>query len=456
MSATTRQPSTSTSGRVATAGALALAVLAVAYLLLTAGPSYLIHAHFLNAGGLVRGDEVELAGRSVGSVTELGVTPDGQADVTLSVSDGAITPLHAGTRATIRALGQAGVANHYVELSPGPAGAPALAGGSALPTAQTTSLVNYDAILDSFGPAQRANLKTLIADGAQIYAGSGARSFNLLLARLSPALRHLDGLTSQLAADRGAIGEVIHTGSIDAGAIASRSPDLLAAVSNTASSLGAIASQRAALADALTRAPAVLAEATRTLRDTGSAVTTLRPALREIPAAATPLRGLLARLDAILPVATPVVAQLRSELPDLRAGLSGLRPLAPVAVPALHSAATALRVARPIVQAARYYGSDLLLGVFQGLAGVATANYDRWGHYARLEFTQPYQTSLGGPLSNLLATPIAPSVFNLRTRLLRRCPGGNAPPAPDGSNPWVPNTSICTPAEDVPLSVDFP
>jgi hypothetical protein len=113
-------------------------------------------------------------------------------------------------------------------------------------------------------------------------------------------------------------------------------------------------------------------------------------------------------------------------------------------------------VARPIVRDVRYYGVDLLLGVFLGLAGTAPANYDRWGHYARIEFTEPYQSLLGGPLAPLFSKPLVPSLFDLRTRLLRRCPGGNTPPAPDGSNPWIPDPSICTPSQDVPLSVDFP
>jgi phospholipid/cholesterol/gamma-HCH transport system substrate-binding protein len=150
------------------------------------------------------------------------------------------------------------------------------------------------------------------------------------------------------------------------------------------------------------------------------------------------------------------VAQLRAQLPGLQRSLAGLAPLAPVADTALRSAGKALDLARPIARVARFYGSDLILGVFAGLAGVATANHDQWGHYARLEFTQPYQTSLGGPLSGLLAKPLLPGLFDLRTRLSRRCPGGNTPPAPDGSSPWVPDPSICDPAQDVPAAVNTP
>jgi phospholipid/cholesterol/gamma-HCH transport system substrate-binding protein len=442
--------------RTATAAALALAVAVLAWLLLSSGSSYTIHAHFLDASELVSGGSVEVAGRDVGSISDVGVTPDGEADVVLSIDDGSLVPLHLGTRAEIRALSQTGVANHYVALTPGPASARALASGSVLPVAQTNSLVGLDAILDAFGPAQRADLQQLITDGDQLYAGSGSRYFNQTLVKLDPALAELTDLTGQLADDRAEIAQVIRTGSVAAGAIASRSSDLTDAVSNTATTLEAVARERESLTDALSRAPAVLGEAQVTLADAGNAVSALRPTLAEVPAAARPLDGLLERLQTTLPPATAVAQQLHSELPSLRGTLAGLHELAPLAVKALDSAGRALDVARPIVRAVRFYGADLLLGIFLGLAGTAPANYDRFGHYARIEFTEPYQTALGGPLSSLLSTPISPDLFDLRTRLLRRCPGGNTPPAPDGSNPWVPDPSICTPADDVPLSVDFP
>jgi phospholipid/cholesterol/gamma-HCH transport system substrate-binding protein len=444
-----------TPARVLSVAALVIAV-SLLVLLFSGGSGYTINARFVNASQLVRGDSVDLGGRAVGSVTGISVTPDGQANIVLSIDDSRVTPLHVGTTASIRAYGQAGVANHFVLLSLGPASAPRLADGAVLPTTQTASMVNYDAILDSFGAPQRSALQHLITESAQVYAGSGGRAFNEMLAKLNPAAAQLDGLTGELSGDRVAIANVIRTGSVSSTAIASRSADLTAAVANTAATMHALAQERGTLADALNRAPSVLDQARTTLAKAGTAVRALGPALREVPPAAAPVRRFLRLVDTTAPAATPVVTQLRHELPALRASLTGLVPLGRPAVRALKSAGGALDGARPIVQAARYYGSDLLLGVFQGLIGVAVANYDRWGHYARLEFAQPYQTLLGGPLSSLLAKPLLPSLFDLRTRLLRRCPGGNAPPAPDGSSPWVLPSSICTASDDVPLSVDFP
>jgi phospholipid/cholesterol/gamma-HCH transport system substrate-binding protein len=435
--------------------ALVIGLVAVAVIVLDQG-SYEIHAHFADASQLVAGGQVDVAGVPVGSVSSVGVTPEGEADVVLSIHDSSYAPLHAGTRASIRALGQAGVANHYVELTPGPASAPALHSGSVLPLSQTDSMVSLDAVLDAFGPQQRGALQQLIAHSDQIYAGTGSAYVNQTLQRLDPAVAQLSGLTGELSSDSAAITQVIRSGSTAAQALASRSSDLVNAVSNTATTMEALANERSAVTDALTRAPAVLGEARSTLAAAATAVTTLKPTLAEVPAAAKPLDGLLTRMVSTLPPTTSVANTLVAELPSLRRTLTGLGPLERPAVNALNSAGRALQVARPIVRAVRFYGVDLLLGVFLGLAGTAPANYDRWGHYARIEFTEPYQTFLGGPLSSVLATSLDPDLFNLRSRLLRRCPGGNTPPAPDGSNPWIPDSSICTPSQDVPLSVDFP
>ncbi|MHB8694859.1 MAG: MlaD family protein, partial [Solirubrobacteraceae bacterium] len=318
-------------------GALLLGVGAVIILLATTGASYSLNARFLNAGGLVSGGSVEIAGRTVGSISSITLTPNGLANVRLSVDDGAVTPLHEGTHASIRAVGQAAITSNFVVLTPGPSNAPALPNGAVLSTAQTTGIVPIDALLNSFGPAQRSNLDALIASGAQLYAGSGGHQFNTMLAKLDPALGALEGFSGQLALDRGAIAELIQTGSTDANALASRGSELTSAVVNSAHALGAIASQRTALADVLSRMPAVLSQARGTLARTGAALTALRPALRDVPPAAAPLRDLLGRIDAMLPVTAPVLDHLRIQLPALNRSLVGLKPLSAPAVSALHS-----------------------------------------------------------------------------------------------------------------------
>jgi ABC-type transporter Mla subunit MlaD len=240
-------------------------------------------------------------------------------------------------------------------------------------------------------------------------------------------------------------------------AIASRAPDLRAAVANTATSLGALAQQRTALADSLQRAPAVLDEARTTLALAGQAVTALRPALREVPAATTPLGAVLDALPPSLASVTPAIAQLRSELPGLEASLRGLVPLRRPGVAALGSLAAALKDSTQILAAVRVYAPDLLIGLFNGLIGISTGPYDNSGHYVHAEYVQSPQSILRGIASGLLsAHPLVPGVLALRSDLTARCPGGGEPPAPDGSSPWIPDKSLCNPANDMQASVNRP
>ena len=434
--------------------AIGAVILACAVIILSAGGDYTLHAIFEDSGQLVSGGEVQLAGRVVGSIGALSLTPNGQADVTMSLNE---SPFHAGTRAIIRAVGQAGVDNRFVELIPGPSSAPALRDGATLPATQTTGIVDLDAVLDAFDPGTRSALQGLIAHSSDVFAGSGSRFWSDMLRNLSPALGQLAGVGVQLADDRSELTTLVHTGALAAGAVAARAPDLQQAIVAGARTFAEVASARTQLADLLTRAPALLGDARGTLARLSTAVTALKPALRAVPPLQAPLQGFLTLTPQTLLPLTPVVGRLNGELGGLDATLTGLAPLRRAAAPALRSAAPALRQTLPILTGVREYGSDLVLGIFNGLGGLVSGPYTSQGHYAKLNFVQSAQTLFAGTLSQLFSKdPLVPGVLGVRTHVVARCPGGDAPPAPDGSNPWVPDRTLCNPADDTPLSVDFP
>ena len=155
--------------------------------------------------------------------------------------------------------------NRFVELIPGPASAPALRDGATLATAQTTGIVDLDAVLDTFDPATRTALQGLIAHSSEVFAGSGSRYFNAMLKGLAPALGELDGLGSQLADDRSELTTLVRTGALAAGAVAGRTPALQQALAAGARTFAEVAAARVQLADLLTRAPALLGDAGATL-----------------------------------------------------------------------------------------------------------------------------------------------------------------------------------------------
>src|SRR3954469_20007535 len=110
-------------GRLAAIVAVVLAVVAIGIVLFASGGGYSVKANFANASQLVKGDYVQVSGRPVGKVTSISLTPNGQAQVTLHI-DGSYAPLRHGTEFTVRQASLSGIANRYVDLRLGPAGAP--------------------------------------------------------------------------------------------------------------------------------------------------------------------------------------------------------------------------------------------------------------------------------------------------------------------------------------------
>jgi phospholipid/cholesterol/gamma-HCH transport system substrate-binding protein len=103
-------------GRVAALAAVAIAIVAVVVILLSGGSSYQVKAIFTNASQLVPGDQVQVAGNPVGSVSKITLTPSGQAELTLTIDSSTYQPLHQGTDATVRLTSLSGIANRYVDL----------------------------------------------------------------------------------------------------------------------------------------------------------------------------------------------------------------------------------------------------------------------------------------------------------------------------------------------------
>src|SRR3954453_9885470 len=98
----------------------AIVAVGIALLLIAPGGSAReYHVMMQNAGQLVPGDLVRIGGVQAGSVKGLELTPNGQADVTISLLKN-WGRLHAGTTVTVRASGIATVTGLYVDISPGP------------------------------------------------------------------------------------------------------------------------------------------------------------------------------------------------------------------------------------------------------------------------------------------------------------------------------------------------
>ncbi len=416
-----------------------VAGLAAVVVILGGGTPYTVTARFVDAGQLVKGGTVQVGGRVVGSIDAIKLSDDGLASLTLSITDDRLTPLRRGTVARIRTVGLTGVANRFVDLTPGPTTGARIPDGGVLGTAETRGIVDLDVLLDAFDPKSRQRLQRIIRNGEQVFKGR-AEAANESLAYLNPALFQSAQLAEELVHDRVALEKLITTGATTASALAARRDDLATGIDATATTLRAVASRRDDLADALRRAPALLNRSGGVLGGLRKTVNTARPALRDARRAAPGLTALLRELVPTSRQAIPVLRQTRRLLPSLTRGLNGLPELRDNAVPALRATVLSSVALLPIVDGLRPYTPEIANGVVGGLGNRAAGYYDANGHFARIGFNSP-ANALAGTLNN------GQGLGGFQTHRGHRCPGGSTDPADDGSNPYIEREGTCDPAD---------
>lgn len=429
--------------RALVVAAVVVAVAALASVTLGVGSSgYEVTARFQDAGQLVKGGTVQVAGGNVGTIKEIRLSDDGVAEVVMTLGD-EVTPLHQGTRAQIRSLGLSGVANRFVDLSPGPESAPPIDDGGELGLAETNGIVDLDAVLTSLDPTTRKKLQGLLKSGGNLLAGERATDANRTLKYLNPALAEGRALARELTLDRTALTTLLTTGATTARTVAAHDASLRRGLDASATTLRALADERGALDDILLRAPAASRSISGSLDRIGPDLDRIRPALTDLAAAAPGLANVARRLPPAAQQLTPVLATLRQTLPNLNATLRKAPALNAAATPAFASTATAVRQLTPILTGLRPYAPDLIAGVFLGFGGTAGNTFDANGHLARIAFTGLGAGASG--IGSLLAPTGALGPLTPQTKVLARCPGNGAQQAPDGSNDAPDDSPNCDP-----------
>jgi phospholipid/cholesterol/gamma-HCH transport system substrate-binding protein len=159
-----------------------------------------VTARFSDADGLVTGNDVRVAGVTVGTVQSITVGADPRtgpyAEAVLSI-DSSHWPLHQGTHVAVRPRGV--LSNVFVDLGPGAAGAPALGDGHVFGVAETSSPVNLDQLADVFNADVRTAIRTQLQEGVIALGGHGATDLNTAIAQLDPLTNALIPLTNVLA-----------------------------------------------------------------------------------------------------------------------------------------------------------------------------------------------------------------------------------------------------------------
>jgi phospholipid/cholesterol/gamma-HCH transport system substrate-binding protein len=373
---------TSLIGRIAAVAAVCVAVVAVAVILLSNGTTYQVHAIFQNASQIVSGDQVEVAGTPIGTVSNLALTRNGEADLTLNITDHNYDPLRQGTQATIRELSLSGIASRYVDLRPGPVGGSPIKSNGMIPTTDTTSEVDLDQIFDTLNGPTLKGLQDVFQGSASQYKGSGKLA-QAALQYLNPAVAASSMLFRQLNRNNGSnfTKFVVKTSKLVSD-LATRSSDLTGLVSHLSTTTNALAAQRTNLAASLQKLPGFMRLANTTFVNLRSALDQLKPLVDDSKPVAPKLQKLLVQLRPLARNAVPTVNDL-SNIISRPGPYNDLIELVKLGVPlsaatvqninadgktrpgAFPESVTALNDSTPELATARPYAVDLT-GWFEG------------------------------------------------------------------------------------------
>jgi phospholipid/cholesterol/gamma-HCH transport system substrate-binding protein len=450
--------------RVVAFTGLVAATVFIAVLLLGGANEYTVKARFANASQLVKGNLVQVSGIPAGKVEDIHLTPDGQAELTLSIEDD-YAPLRKGTLATVRQASLSGVANRYIDLRLGDGKAPDIPDGGTIEQESTTTAVDLDEIFNTLDEPTRKDLQAVIKGSAAQHEGRGEQ-MNAGLLYLNPSLSASSRLFNELNADTKLLERFVVASSQLVTDLADRRDDLAGLVDNLATTTNAIGSEQEALRDSVEQLPGFMRRANTTFLNLRAALDDLEPLVDDSKPVAKKLRPFLAELRPLARDARPTFQDLSrliktpgngNDAIDLMNAQPALRDIAVGTVEengedregAFPASTKALENVTPQVGYLRPYTADLL-GWFDDFSHSGT--YDALGAASRVGIHASAFALLDGQL-----TPVPPelrdAVFQqvAATDQRNRCPGGGDHRSDDGSRPWKPTPDFnCDPSQTLP------
>jgi phospholipid/cholesterol/gamma-HCH transport system substrate-binding protein len=345
---------------LALAGGLVTAIVAFAWVALSAPNSllfrsyYTLHAQFANLSSLSQHNDVRIAGRRVGQVLDPRVI-DGTAVADLQLSQ-SVRPLRSDSRLVVRSQGLLG--QRYLEIDPGRHGHP-LPNGGWIPASQTSETVQLTDLLNTFDVPRRTQLRTTIDALGEGTLGQGAhlnRAFleapatlaglrsvaEAVLQHTNAAARFFPSLESAVAAAN-PVREAIATG-----------------LEPEAAALAPFASERAELQQALDIAPDTLATTRHGLAETDRLLVALRGFSRAAAAMLHPAPAALEQTRALLAEAPQPLRHAETLLRGFPATVPAVLQLAATATPELPRLENGLRASIPPLRSLGAHTCDFL------------------------------------------------------------------------------------------------
>lgn len=245
---------------------LATGVLAISITNSEFEPTNTYSAVFTDVTGLLKGDEVRVAGVRVGQIDDIELYDKQYAKVTFDVAQ--TRPLYTNTLAIIRYRNLAG--QRYMSLEQGPGTPGQLATNATIPVSHTRPALDLTVLFNGFRPLFRAlqpqQVNQLSYEIIRVLQGEGG-TVNGLLA-------HVASLTNTLADHDKIIGRVITNLNGVLRTVDRRDRDLSQLLVQLQSFVSGLAGDRTSIGDSLTGINTLASQ-------TGSLISDARPSVRE-------------------------------------------------------------------------------------------------------------------------------------------------------------------------------
>jgi phospholipid/cholesterol/gamma-HCH transport system substrate-binding protein len=450
-------------------------------LLRNGGEEYRVTAEFQNASQLVNGNEVLVGGLNAGLVKEIELGDEGQALVTFTV-DEEFVPLPRGTVATVRQNSLSSVAGRQVQLTLPPAGdeTEAIEDGGTLSQEETVSAVDLDEVFNTLDTKTVKDFKRVIKGFRDSYEGVSKQA-NAGFRYSNPFLSTSRRVFGELTRDTRAFESLIVDTAKLSGLLAERRSDVSALVGNANAALGAIGSQRAALARAINLLPDFMRQANTTFVNLRAALTDLNPLVVASIPVAERLGPFFAEFRAAAADAVPTIRDLseivrrpgkandlveltRSQVPLARAAVGSGAPDCgsdptndfdqaaddDFSQGALGETTCALTNSLPQISNLRAFTPELV-GWFDGFS--TSGSLDASGGLGRIAATfNAFSPSPSGLSNLLLPIDVGDALQGLNPSFdvgnTARCPGSLERDPGDGSTPFTDGGNLnCDPSQ---------
>ncbi|MFT4035273.1 MAG: MlaD family protein [Patulibacter sp.] len=445
-----------TPSRIAAFAAIALGILAVAFVGLRGGKSYEYTLLFDDAGGLINGNLVRVNGITMGKVTDIGTTrtKSGGYEAYVKIRVDKLGPLRRGTFAQIRAASLAGITNRYVALSLGPNNSAKLPDGGTITTANTRGIVSQDEFVNAFDEPTRKGLQQFVKGSADVVAGNSDNLQKVL--KTSPAvLKELRQFADGLDPNGDALQEVVVNVAAINSALAEHTEQIARLTRDSATAASAAAGNGTEIAETVARAPAVFDEASAAMEELPSTLAQVKRLILLADRYKAGVPEALRQLTTTLTDGQPTIKSLARALNrsgennDVADLLAASVALGTASKKAAVSVPKALEQSTPLIAETRAYTPDITAAL-TGL-GLISANYDSAGHYARLSpVINIFQASNSSSEQDLIPrSSFVDRLQGLQTTT-NRCPGSAAQATSDGSAPFTDGGAVQCNTSDVP------